>query len=191
MEKPFDRIAPYYNRWIGRFMSGRMDRMAEMLACSPEETVLDLGGGTGLFARKLVGRCKEIHLLDESLPMIEQAVCEKIRVRSGDATDTGYPDRSFDAVVLSDVIHHIREQNLLFREVARLLKPGGKLLVNEIDRGKPLGRLVGKLEGLVFPPVYHVDFHELCEFLDRHGFVLREQVQDAWSFIALWGKSGI
>lgn len=189
MEKPFDRIAPYYNRWIGRFMSARMDRMAEMIACSPEETLLDLGGGTGLFARRLVGRCGEIHLLDESQRMIEQADCEKIRVRSGDATNTGYPERSFDWVVLSDVIHHIREQDRLFTEVARLLKPGGRLLVNEIDREKTLGRLFGKLEGFVFPPVYHVGFMELSEALARYGFTLRQKVQDTWSFIALWEKS--
>jgi len=190
MEKPFDRIAPYYNQWIGWFMSARMDRMAEMLACSPEETVLDLGGGTGLFACRLVDRCGEIHLLDESLRMIQQGSCGKIRVRQGDATDTGYPERFFDWVVLSDVIHHIREQDLLFREVARILKPGGKLLVNEIDREKPLGRLVGKLERLVFPPVYHIGFKELTNSLLRYGFTLRQQVQDAWSFIALWDNSG-
>jgi len=151
MEKPFDRIAPYYNRWIGRFMSARMDRMAEMIACSPEETLLDLGGGTGLFARRLVGRCGEIHLLDESQRMIEQADCEKIRVRSGDATNTGYPERSFDWVVLSDVIHHIREQDRLFTEVARLLKPGGDCWSTRSTGKKPWGGSLESLRGLSFP----------------------------------------
>ncbi len=186
MEKAFDRIAPYYDRWIGRFMSDRMDRMVEMLACSPEETVLDLGGGTGLFARKLVGRCREVHLLDESLPMIQSGASDRILAREGDATRTGYPDRSFDAIVLSDVMHHIREQELLLLEVGRLLKPGGRLLVNEIDREKFLGFLVGKLEAFFIPPVFPVGFLELSKSLDRHGFILLAKQQDAWSFVAIW-----
>ena len=72
MEKAFDRVAPFYDRWIGRFMSGRMERMVSMLACSPDEVVLDLGGGTGLLSRRLVSRCKEVHLLDESPAMVRQ-----------------------------------------------------------------------------------------------------------------------
>jgi Methylase involved in ubiquinone/menaquinone biosynthesis len=151
MGKPFDRVAPYYDRWIGRFMSGRMDRMADLLSCSPDEIVLDLGGGTGLFAYRLIGRCGEIHLLDESSQMIEQVRYGKIKTRVGCGTEAPYPDRFFDAVILSDVFHHISEQDLLLDEVFRLLKPGGRLLVNEVDLDRVLGRIVGRLETLLLP----------------------------------------
>lgn len=186
MEKAFDRVAPFYDRWIGRFMSGRMERMVSMLACSPDEVVLDLGGGTGLLSRRLVSRCKEVHLLDESPAMVRQVRHGKVRVQVGNATQTPYPDRFFDAIVLSDVLHHIREHNLLLDEVRRLLKPGGRLLVNEVDLERALGRAVASLEALFFVRVFPTSFRELGKKLESMGFRLMEEKRDAWSFIGLW-----
>lgn len=186
MEKPFDRVAPYYDRWIGRFMSGRLDRMVDLLSCSPDDVVLDLGGGTGLFARRLLGRCGEIHLLDESSQMVEQVRHGKIKTRVGSGTEAPYPDRFFDAVVLSDVFHHIREQDLLLDEVFRLLKPEGRLLVNEVDLDRVLGRIAGRLETLLFTRVFPTGFQHFCTRLEKRGFRLVDEVRDSWSFIGLW-----
>ena len=186
MEKAFDRVAPFYDRWIGRFMSGRMERMVSMLACSPDEVILDLGGGTGLLSRRLVSRCKQVHLLDESPAMVRQVRHGKVRVQVGNATQTPYPDRFFDAIVLSDVLHHIREHNLLLDEVRRLLKPGGRLLVNEVDLERALGRAVASLEALFFVRVFPTGFGGLGKKLESMGFRLMEEKRDAWSFIGLW-----
>ncbi len=186
MVKPFDRVAPYYDRWIGRFMSGRLDRMVDLLSCTPDDVVLDLGGGTGLFARRLLGRCGEIHLLDESSQMVEQVRHGKIKTRVGSGTVAPYPDRFFDAVVLSDVFHHIREQDLLLDEVFRLLKPEGRLLVNEVDLDRVLGRIAGRLETLLFTRVFPTGFQHFCTRLEKRGFRLVDEVRDSWSFIGLW-----
>jgi demethylmenaquinone methyltransferase/2-methoxy-6-polyprenyl-1,4-benzoquinol methylase len=186
MGKPFDRVAPYYDRWIGRFMSDRMDRMADFLSCSPDEIVLDLGGGTGLIARRLLDRCGEVHLLDESSQMIGQVRQEKIKTRVGCGTETPYPDQFFDAIVLSDVFHHIREQDLLLDEVARLLKPGGRLLVNEVDLDRVWGRIIGRLENLIFTQVFPTGFQSFCSRLEERGFRLAGEIRDSWSFIGLW-----
>lgn len=186
MGRTFDRIAPHYDRWIGRFMSRRFDLMAELLACSSEEVILDLGGGTGLFSRRIVDRCKAVHLLDESPLMIEQVPAGKILSRLGNATETGYPGRFFDAVVLSDVYHHIREQDLLLSEIARILKPGGRLLVKEVDLDRALGRVVAGMENLFFAEVYPTGFQAFSDLLEQRGFALLEKARDLWSFIGLW-----
>lgn len=186
MEKAFDRLASHYDRWIGSFMSRRMDWMAEFLSCSKEEVVLDLGGGTGLFARRLVDRCREVHLLDESSRMIEQVRHEKIKTRLGSGTHTPYPDRFFDAVVLSDVFHHVREQDLLLGEILRVLKPGGRLMVNEVDMERFMGRVAARLENLFFVQVFPTGFKALSERLECLGFRLVDKKQDSWSFIGLW-----
>ena len=186
MEKPFDRLAPHYDRLIGRFMSSRMDRMADLLSCAPEEVVLDLGGGTGLLARRLVGRCGEIHLLDESPRMLEQVRQEKIITKVGSGTKAPYPDRFFDAVILSDVLHHVHEQDLLLDEVRRMLKPGGRLLVNEVDLERFLGRMVGRIENLFFTRVFPTGFQNLSDRLESRGFQVVAELRDCWSFIGLW-----
>jgi ubiquinone/menaquinone biosynthesis C-methylase UbiE len=190
MGKAFDRIAPHYDRWIGKLMSGRLDRMAEILSCSSEEVILDLGGGTGLFSRRIANRCKAVHLLDESLRMIEQVPPGKIHTRLGDATETGYPDRYFDAVVLSDVFHHVREQDLLLGEITRLLKPKGRLLVNEIDLDRFWGRAVACGENLFFSRISPTGFRAFSELLEKRGFSLLEKARDSWSFIGLWRFRG-
>lgn len=186
VEKPFDRLAPHYERWVGRFMSSRMDRMADLLSCSPEEVILDLGGGTGLLARRLVERCGEVHLLDESLRMVEQVRQEKIITQVGCGTKAPYPDRFFDAVILSDVFHHVHEQDLLLDEVHRILKPGGRLLVNEVDLERFLGRMVGRLENLFFTRVFPTGFQNLSDRLESRGFQIVTKLRDSWSFIGLW-----
>lgn len=186
MEKAFDRIASHYDKWVGSFMSSRMDGMAELLSCSKEEVVLDLGGGTGLFARRLVDRCGEVHLLDESSRMIEQVRHEKIKTCLGSGTRAPYPDRFFDAVVLSDVFHHVREQDLLLGEIRRVLKPGGRLMVNEVDVERFMGRIVARLENLFFVQVFPTGFKDMSERLECRGFRLVDKKRDSWSFIGIW-----
>ena len=92
----------------------------------------------------------------------------------------------FVRCVLSDVLHHVREQNLLLDEVCRLLKPGGRFLVNEVDLERALGRGVASLETLFFVRVFPTSFRELGEKLGSIGFRLMEEKRDAWSFIGLW-----
>ncbi len=191
MPKAFDRIAPYYDRWVGRFMSGRMDRMATILSPSLEETILDLGGGTGLFAGRLIGRCKEIHLLDESPRMVEQVPCKGIVALVGSGTEIPYTDRFFDAIVLSDVFHHINDQDRVLDEVTRVLKSGGRLLVNEPDQERFMGRALGVLESLFFGQIHYTGFQEINRKLETRGFRLVSKSRDCWSFIGLWRSSRI
>ena len=50
-----------------------------------------------------------------------------------DALDTGFPDASFDFVVSSNMVHHVPYPVRFFEEMARILKPGGVLLIQEIN----------------------------------------------------------
>jgi ubiquinone/menaquinone biosynthesis C-methylase UbiE len=49
-----------------------------------------------------------------------------------DAQKTQLPDEKFDFVILSNMIHHVAQPATLFKEVLRILKPGGTLLIQEI-----------------------------------------------------------
>ena len=89
-------------------------------------------------------------------------------------------------MVLSDVYHHIREQDLLLSEIARILKPGGRLLVNEVDLDRALGRVVAGMENLFFAEVYPTGFQAFSDLLEKRGFALLEKARDLWSFIGLW-----
>lgn len=128
------------------------DRLVNALALTGNERVLDAGCGRGLAligcARKLTtGKAVGIDLwsakdLSNNNPDATRAnaaaegVADKIEVETGDITKLPFPDASFDAIISMTVIHNIparddRDQAL--RELARVLKPGGRMAIFDIQ----------------------------------------------------------
>jgi SAM-dependent methyltransferase len=103
----------------------------------PDDDVLDMGCGTGRFTIPLAERARSVTGLDMS-PMMLATARKKLADRGldaslheGDMADLPFPDASFDAVVSMLALMHIPRQDRqqVFREVARVLRPGGRLLV--------------------------------------------------------------
>ncbi len=96
--------------------------------------ILDLGCGTGMASRRLAPRLPaDARLVAGDLvpAMLAQArqLAPKIPVVQFDAVRLPFPDRTFDLVVCTFALHHIREQRRTLGEAHRVLKPGGRLLV--------------------------------------------------------------
>lgn len=103
----------------------------------PDDDVLDMGCGTGRFTIPLAERARSVSGLDMS-PMMLAAARKKLAGRGleadlheGDMADLPFPDASFDVVVSMLALMHIPRQDRqqVFREVARVLRPGGRLLM--------------------------------------------------------------
>lgn len=98
---------------------------------------LEIGAGTGFFSLNLrqAGVLDEIHVTDISPGMVEAAKSNarklgfEIGGRVADAERLPYDDASFDVVVGHAVIHHIPDVELAIREMLRVLRPGGRLVV--------------------------------------------------------------
>ncbi len=127
------------------------DRLLDSLDLKGDEKVLDVGCGRGLMvigaAKRLKsGKATGIDIWnphDLSGNNAENArqnakiegVSDKVRIENGDARHMVYPPNNFDVVVSSLAIHNIpdrRERDLAVREMWRVLKPGGKLLIWDI-----------------------------------------------------------
>src|SRR5450755_618304 len=106
------------------------------LADKPFRSLLDLGTGTGRML-ELFGREIERGLgLDLSLDMLllardrlECAGLKNCSVRQGDIYDLPLADGSFDVVILHQVLHFLDDGARAIKEAARVLRPGGRLLV--------------------------------------------------------------
>ncbi len=106
------------------------------LADKPFRSLLDLGTGTGRML-ELFGADIERGLgLDLSLDMLhlarhrlERAGHKNCSVRQGDIYDLPLPNNSFDVVILHQVLHFLDDGARAIREAARVLRPGGRLLV--------------------------------------------------------------
>ena len=109
----------------------RLAHLAGLIA--PGSDVLDIGVGDGTFARLAARHGLTIHILDPDAAAIERAKTELSlgdRARAGFGQSIPWPDESFDAVVLSEVLEHLDDQTLsgTLGEVARVLRPGGRLI---------------------------------------------------------------
>ncbi|MBN1657124.1 MAG: class I SAM-dependent methyltransferase [Anaerolineae bacterium] len=107
------------------------------------DRVLDIGTGTGELARRLAhGRGCHVVGLDPSPAMIEAALRKAdgngrgvrvFEVAEAPFLEIPYPDRSFNAVASTQAFHHIHERHkpAAVREMARVLKDGGRLAIGD------------------------------------------------------------
>ena len=117
------------------------DRFEAIVGAVPEPqpyaTALELGAGTGFFSLNLkqAGVLDEVHVTDLSPGMVEAAKANAealgftVQGRVADAERIPYDDNTFDVVVGHAVIHHIPDVEAAFREMLRVLKPGGRFVI--------------------------------------------------------------
>jgi ubiquinone/menaquinone biosynthesis C-methylase UbiE len=149
----FDRVARLYDRlapptdpepiWAGL---ARADRSISR--------VLDLAGGTGRAARAVAepvgaARVPDIVVVDASRPMLAHAADRGTPAVQGDAGRLPVRDAAVDAVVVLDALHHLPAPEATLAETARVLRPGGVLVIREYDPGTLRGRALVAAERLV------------------------------------------
>ena len=113
------------------------------------DRVLDVGGGTGVLAQKIRPLVKKVLILDPSAGMRAKAKAKDIAVVAGVAEQMPFSNASFDVGFCTDAFHHIRHQARAIKEIHRVLKPHGLLVMEEFDPATVRGRCVVLLEKLL------------------------------------------
>ena len=120
-------------------------RLREALALEPGERVLEVGPGTGYYALEVAGWLAkgtphgtldifdlQQEMLDHTVRRAQERGVTNITPTRGDARALPYSDDTFDAAYLVAVLGEIPDQESALRELRRVLKPGGRLVVGEI-----------------------------------------------------------
>jgi ubiquinone/menaquinone biosynthesis C-methylase UbiE len=136
-----DRALGYEQGWRGRMhhdIAGRAAELAVSVHAAPRR-VLDIGCGTGYLLRLLAERCPqatELAGIDAAPSMIgaaERAADDlRLRFTVGAAERLPYPDGGFDLVVSTTSFDHWSDQKAGLGECARVLAPGGHLVLADV-----------------------------------------------------------
>jgi ubiquinone/menaquinone biosynthesis C-methylase UbiE len=158
------------------------EEIVNLLNPLKDETILDIGCGTGDLTKKISDLCKKIIGLDNSAEMIKTAKGKfpEIAFIVGDANDFKY-DESFDAVFSNAVLHWIPDAEKVIQNINKHLKTGGRFVAEFGGKGcvnKIITTLTDILnsEKIYYPKIqdnlYYPSIGEYSEILEKNGFEL-------------------
>lgn len=150
MRNHFDLLAPVYDGII-RQLLGPPDAelWAELLKLPVTGRLLDVGGGTGRVSEILIPMVGQLVIADSSFGMLRQAA-KKEGLHSVQALAHRLPfsSESFDRVMVVDSLHHFARQGQVIQELARVLTPGGRLVIEDFDLNRFPVKVLAILEKL-------------------------------------------
>lgn len=133
----FDRNVDQYEQW---FVDNPLAYVSELRAVRElvptNSNGIEIGLGTGRFAAPL-GITRGI---EPSRSMAELARKKGIEVVAGVAEHLPFTDNEFGFVLMVTTVCFLDDMDMAFREVRRVLKPGGALVIGFVDRDSPLGK---------------------------------------------------
>ncbi len=172
----FNRWAPTYDRSVWQWLVFKPVHraMRAALAPKPDETVLDVGCGTGNLALLVGGSCRRLVGVDPAVAMAAEADRKRgqlpLSFAAAAAEALPFPTGSFDSAVSAISAHHWTEPSRGFAELARVLRPGARLVIADQGRTGWVSRLMRRLRKGA--PHHHTGWHtsELGDLLYGAGF---------------------
>ena len=149
IQQMFDGIAPDYDR-LNHLMSLGVDRswrrraLREIVDAHRAQVVLDIACGTGDFSLAIAGRMHPdsritgLDLSEGMLAVMRDKVAragleDRISCEQGDSEAMRFADASFDVVTIAFGIRNFAHREAALREILRVLKPGGRLVILELS----------------------------------------------------------
>jgi phosphatidylethanolamine/phosphatidyl-N-methylethanolamine N-methyltransferase len=178
VERAYELLAPVYDfvfDWI--FAPGRTAAI-EQLALQRGDSVLEVGIGTGLNLPLYPATCRltgidlSQEMLDKAVERVQTLAMPNVILKVMDATSMSFGDNEFDKVVATYTISAVPDPVAVLREMRRVVKPGGILVI--LNHFRSDRRLMGWLEDMVAPVCTRLGWKSnlaLTPLLEQVGFV--------------------
>jgi ubiquinone/menaquinone biosynthesis C-methylase UbiE len=126
----FDLLASIYDRAIP---FSRLELMLKMVDLPVDGLLLDVGGGTGRVASALRPYVRAALVADFSPGMLAQAQKKGLSATQTPAERLPFATGTFERIIMVDALHHVINQKETISELWRVLRPGGRLVIEEPD----------------------------------------------------------
>jgi len=199
---PAERLVSFRERTVAYAAAGH-DRLAAARfvadAAGPlSGPALDVGTGKGLLAIALARRKLDVVSVDveageqelAALLAAEAGLAGRIRFVHGDAAELRFPNGHFGCAAMMDVLHHLEDPLPVLREMLRVVRPGGVLVVADFsEKGFALVESVIRSEGGEHPRT-GATVAAACDFLEREGLSCTLQTEGCLHVTAVFVVPG-
>lgn len=179
----FGFLAPFYEKFI---KANPPEHLLSHIQLDHGIHILDAGGGTGRLSQFLTREDNLVFVLDSSFLMLLEA-SKKSGLHQVCSTTEALPfsAESFDRILIVDALHHVVDQQETVSQLINLLKPGGKLIIEEPDIRKFPVKLIALGEKILLMRSHFLDADEICAMCARSGITIRtESMENAVWVIA-------
>jgi len=132
----YARLAPEYDAKWSFYVEATTRETLARLRLRPTDRVLDVGCGTGALLRRLseshpAALLSGVDPVPEMLAVARRRVPVEVELREGWAERLPFPEEQFDVLVSCNMFHYIQRPLDALREMRRVLRPGGRLIVTD------------------------------------------------------------
>lgn len=160
----FSIIAPIYERLIP---PPDPELLQKMVRLTPESVVLDAAGGTGRIAALYASEVQRIVVCDTSSGMLKEAKARGLETVQSAIEELPFDDEEFDVIFLVDAFHHLQNQRMALKELLRVLKPTGTIIIEEPDIRIPVIKIIAFLEKLFLMRSHFVPVEQMISWISE------------------------
>ncbi len=136
----FDQVAHQWDKMRESFFPEAVrDKALSMAGVQVGQIAADIGAGSGFITEGLIREGLQVIAVDQSEAMLAEmkmkfAEIEAIDYRAGEAEQLPIPDETVDYAFANMYLHHVEVPSAAIKEMARILKPSGKLVITDLDQ---------------------------------------------------------
>jgi demethylmenaquinone methyltransferase/2-methoxy-6-polyprenyl-1,4-benzoquinol methylase len=179
----FDFLAPFYDRFLKPDNPGRF---SELLKLPASGLLLDAAGGTGGKSHALLGIVSGIVVVDSSMGMLTEAgKKDGLMTACTETEHLPFEDGTFVRIIMVDALHHVADFRLTLKELWRMLKPGGCIVVEEPDiRTFPV-KVMALVEKLALMRSHFISPQDIAAAFNNPNAEVKIEIENSTAWIVV------